>query len=88
MNWTIDYFNIKVEDRVALGANVDFLAALQFAGAEADNVSDALTELDAAGTIKRIITAHGLTMAMTSLLDLKFSSTLKSALKSMKALSL
>ena len=53
MNWTIDYFNIKVEDRVALGANVDFLAALQFAGAEADNVSDALTELDAAGTINR-----------------------------------
>ena len=53
MNWTIDYFNIKVDDRVALGANVDFLAALQFAGATATTVGDALTELDAAGTINR-----------------------------------
>jgi len=53
MNWTVDYFNIKVDDRVALGADVDFLDALQFAGATANNVSDALTELDAAGTINR-----------------------------------
>lgn len=53
MNWTIDYFNISVDDRVALGADVDFLAALQFAGATATTVSAALTELDAAGTISR-----------------------------------
>jgi len=52
-NWTIDYFNIKVDDRVALGANVDFLDALQFAGATAGTISGALTELDAAGTINR-----------------------------------
>ena len=52
-NWTIDYFNIEVEDRVALGADVDFLDALQFAGATADTISGALTELDAAGTIDR-----------------------------------
>jgi len=52
-NWTVDYFNIKVDDRVALGANVDFLDALQFAGATADTISGALTELDAAGTINR-----------------------------------
>ena len=42
-----------MDNRIALGANVDFLAALQFAGATADNVSDALTELDANGTINR-----------------------------------
>lgn len=52
-NWTVDYFNIKVDDRVALGANVDFLDALQFAGATATTISGALTELDAAGTINR-----------------------------------
>ena len=52
-NWTVDYFNIKVDDRVALGANVDFLDALQFAGATANTISGALTELDAAGTINR-----------------------------------
>jgi len=50
---TIDAFQIDVDDRIALGANVDFLDALQFAGATADNVSDALTELDANGTINR-----------------------------------
>lgn len=53
VNVTIDAFQIDVDDRIALGANVDFLAALQFAGATADNVSDALTELDANGTINR-----------------------------------
>ena len=52
-NWTVDYFNIKVDDRVALGANVPFLDALQFAGAEADSISGAIAELDAAGTIDR-----------------------------------
>lgn len=52
-NWTVDYFNIKVDDRVALGANVDFLEALQFAGATADSISGALAELDGNGTINR-----------------------------------
>lgn len=53
--WTIDYYNIKVEDRVALGADVDFLAALNFAGGGTayTTVSEALTELDAAGVIDR-----------------------------------
>jgi len=50
---TIDAFQIDVDDRIALGENVDFLDALQFAGATADNVSDALTQLDANGTINR-----------------------------------
>jgi len=53
MNWTIDYFNINVDNRVALGADVDFLAALQFAGATADTVGGALEELDGNGTINR-----------------------------------
>ncbi len=66
-SWTIDYYNIEVEDRVALGANVDFLAALAFTGGvdlefdeDGNNitagyltVSDALTTLDAAGSIDR-----------------------------------
>ena len=52
-NWTVDYFNIKVDDRVALGANVDFLDALQFAGATEDTISGAIAELDEAGTINR-----------------------------------
>ncbi|WP_026942428.1 TonB-dependent receptor plug domain-containing protein [Hellea balneolensis] len=52
-NWTVDYFNIKVDDRVALGANVDFLEALQFAGATADSISGAIAELDGNGTINR-----------------------------------
>ncbi len=52
-NWTVDYFNIKVDDRVALGANVDFLDALQFAGATANSISGAIAELDANGTINR-----------------------------------
>jgi iron complex outermembrane receptor protein len=58
--WTIDYYQIDVDDRVALGANVDFLDALNFAGTEAGvvppeyaTVSDALTGLDAAGVINR-----------------------------------
>lgn len=58
--WTIDYYNIEVTDRVALGANVDFLDALNFAGSQAGvvppeytSVSQALTQLDAAGVIDR-----------------------------------
>jgi len=50
---TIDAFQIDVDNRIALGANVDFLDALQFAGATATTVSGALTELDANGTINR-----------------------------------
>jgi iron complex outermembrane receptor protein len=53
MEWTVDYFNISVKDRVALGANIDFLSALQFAGATATTIGGALTELDANGTINR-----------------------------------
>jgi len=58
-SWTIDYYNIEVEDRVALGANIDFLKALAFAGSVTEgedgftSVSEALTTLDAAGTIDR-----------------------------------
>ena len=53
--WTIDYYQIEVEDRVALGANVDFLDALNFAGGGTNytTVSEALTELDADGIIDR-----------------------------------
>ncbi len=55
-SWTIDYYNIELEDRVALGADVDFLAALNFADGNVNNyttVSQALTGLDADGTINR-----------------------------------
>ena len=52
--WTIDYYNIEVEDRIALGANIDFLDALNYAGSSSyDSVSAALAGLDAAGTINR-----------------------------------
>jgi len=55
MNWTVDYYNIELENRVALGANVNFLDALNFAGGGANysSVSEALTELDASGVINR-----------------------------------
>ncbi len=54
-SWTIDYYNIELTDRVALGANVDFLSALNFAGGGANftTVSEALTSLDAQGVIDR-----------------------------------
>ena len=53
--WTVDFYNIEVEDRVALGANIDFLDALNFAGGGTTftTVSAALTGLDAAGVINR-----------------------------------
>jgi iron complex outermembrane receptor protein len=54
--WTIDYYNIELTDRVALGANVDFLSALNFAGgagSDFGSVSQALTSLDASGVINR-----------------------------------
>jgi iron complex outermembrane receptor protein len=54
--WTIDYYNIEITDRVALGGNVDFLSALNFAdptGANFGTVSEALTGLDSQGVIDR-----------------------------------
>ena len=54
-SWTIDYYDIRVEDRIALGANVDFLDALNFAGGGTSygSVSEALTGLDSSGVIDR-----------------------------------
>ncbi|MBT8083538.1 MAG: TonB-dependent receptor [Gammaproteobacteria bacterium] len=54
-SWTVDFYDIQLEDRVALGANVDFLDALNFAGGGTSytSVSEALTELDADGVIDR-----------------------------------
>ena len=55
-SWTIDYYNIQLEDRVALGANVDFLAALNFAdptNTGYTSVSQGLTDLDDQGIIDR-----------------------------------
>ena len=57
--WTIDYYDIELEDRVALGAQVDFLAALNYTDQQSggtgnyQTVSDALTGLDADGVIDR-----------------------------------
>ncbi len=52
--WTVDFFDIDVDNRVALGANVNFLDALNaVSGTSFGTVSDALTGLDAAGTIDR-----------------------------------
>lgn len=56
--WTIDYFNIDVDDRIALSANVDFLAALDFVGNQNGlgpfaTVSDGLTQLGNANVINR-----------------------------------
>ena len=58
MTWTVDYFNIAVEDRIALSANVNFLEALDFVGAQNGltafaSVSDGLTQLGNAGIIDR-----------------------------------
>ena len=54
--WTVDYYNIELTDRVALGADVDFLDALNLADNNVNNyttVSAALTGLDADGVINR-----------------------------------
>ncbi|MEM9690713.1 MAG: TonB-dependent receptor, partial [Pseudomonadota bacterium] len=56
VSWTVDYYNIELEDRVALGANVDFLDALNFVdpnGNDYTSVSLALAGLDADGVIDR-----------------------------------
>jgi len=54
-SWTVDFYDITLENRVALGAQSDFLDALNFAGGGTNytTVSEALTELDAAGVIDR-----------------------------------
>jgi len=55
-SFTLDYYDIKVTDRIALGSNVDFLDALEFAdtaGGSYGTVGEALTALDANGTIDR-----------------------------------
>ena len=55
-NWsfTLDYYNIKVTDRIALGSNVDFLDALNaINGDNYSSVQFALTGLDEDGTIDR-----------------------------------
>ncbi len=54
-SWTVDFYDITLENRVALGAQSDFLAALNYAGGGTNytTVSEALTELDAAGVIDR-----------------------------------
>lgn len=50
--WTVDYYNINVDDRIALGADIDFLEVLNNIGDTSfDNTRDALNALDAAGTI-------------------------------------
>lgn len=52
--WTVDFYDIELENRVALGAEVDFLAALNFVrGDTFTTVSEALTALDADGVIDR-----------------------------------
>lgn len=54
-SWTVDLYNIELEDRVALGANVNFLDALNFAGngTNFETVSAALSGLDESGVIDR-----------------------------------
>lgn len=54
-SWAVDFYNIDVENRIALGANVKFLDALNFAGGgtKYTSVSEALTGLNALGAIDR-----------------------------------
>ncbi len=60
MDWTIDYFNIKVKNRIATSENIDFAQVLQFV-ANRDNVTLTagapiatwITELANAGSIVR-----------------------------------
>ncbi|HEY5644075.1 MAG TPA: TonB-dependent receptor [Woeseiaceae bacterium] len=55
-SWTIDYYDIQLEDRVALGAQVNFLDALNYADGNVNNyatVSEALNGLAADGVIVR-----------------------------------
>jgi iron complex outermembrane receptor protein len=53
-SFTLDYYNIKVSDRIALGANIDFKDALGFAGDTTyDSVADGLIALGEEGVIDR-----------------------------------
>ena len=54
-NWTIDAYQIDVDDRIALGANINFLDALNSlnAGADFTSVAEGITALSDAGTINR-----------------------------------
>ena len=53
-SFTLDYYNIKVTDRIALGANVNFLDALNAVNGDSyTQVGLALAGLDADGTIDR-----------------------------------
>ncbi len=55
-SWTIDYYDIDIDGRLALSADVSFLDALNFAGGPGSNfatVTEGLTALDAAGAINR-----------------------------------
>ncbi|HAB77409.1 MAG TPA: TonB-dependent receptor [Gammaproteobacteria bacterium] len=53
-SFTLDYYNIKVTDRIALGANVNFLDALNAVNGDSyTEVGLALTGLDAGGFINR-----------------------------------
>ena len=53
--WTVDFYDIDLEGRVTPGNSVSFLNALNFAagGANFSSVSQAISALDAAGTINR-----------------------------------
>jgi iron complex outermembrane receptor protein len=58
--WTVDYFNIKVSDRVALTDNLNFLQVLDFVAArdnvanyDNSNIGAALTSLGNAGSLDR-----------------------------------
>jgi len=60
IDWTFDYFNIKVNDRIALSDDIAFIDALQFladeqnvAGFDNSSVSNALTSLANANAINR-----------------------------------
>ncbi len=58
MTWTVDYYNIKVKDRIALTDNLNFIDVLNFAGtgvAGYDNttIASALESLGSAGAINR-----------------------------------
>jgi iron complex outermembrane receptor protein len=54
-SWTIDFYNIDLEDRVTVGNTVNFLDALNFAGGGSSftSVNEALTGLDSSGVLDR-----------------------------------
>lgn len=55
-SWTVDGYQISVDDRIALGANIDFLQVLESintSGTAFTSVNDGLTQLSAGGQIDR-----------------------------------